>query len=60
MLDFLTAGEERLVITHKALDLFQLGLEVHGGEIDVDSEPGEGTTFELRFPVWQEDSIKDE
>lgn len=32
----------------------------YDGTIDIRSKVGEGTTFELRFPVWREDSTKDE
>ena len=34
-------------------------IEGWGGSIEVDSTPGEGTTFRLRFPVWTEEEVEE-
>ena len=36
--------------TGLGLPLVKLMIELHGGTLDIDSEPGVGTTVRLRFP----------
>jgi signal transduction histidine kinase len=37
------------------LSLSRSIIEAHGGRIDVESEPGRGSTFSFLLPVWVED-----
>jgi two-component system OmpR family sensor kinase len=41
------------------LSIVQRLIERHGGTITVESELGEGTTFHILLPVWQDEAIDD-
>lgn len=45
-----TARERRVEGTGLGLPLVKAMIELHGGALEVESEPGEGSAFTLRFP----------
>jgi two-component system phosphate regulon sensor histidine kinase PhoR len=39
--------------TGLGLSIVKHAVERHGGELDIRSEPGKGSTFTLSFPAWR-------
>ena len=52
---FRIPGQTRGQGTGLGLAIVKEVVAAHGGEIDCDSEPGRGTTFRMRIPVWTAD-----